>query len=105
MSQKYVPKDILYEIVVQIEEASEREELKGFNEHELIDRLKQGMKKKRYLVVLDDIWEIKAWDSIKKAFPEGKEGSKVLFTTRNKEMELFADPESSPIQLVGKKQF
>ncbi|GMN52787.1 hypothetical protein TIFTF001_021918 [Ficus carica] len=81
-----------------VEKTNKREILKVLEEHDLVDLLKKKLKEKRYLVVLDDIWRIEAWDSIKNAFPEGKEGSKVLFTTRNKEVALFADPCSSPIE-------
>ncbi|PON54387.1 NB-ARC domain, LRR domain containing protein, partial [Trema orientale] len=99
VSQQYVACDILYEILVQIERETEREKLKNLNEHELVDRLKHDLKEKKYLVVLDDIWEIKAWDSIKKAFPNKNQGSKILFTTRNKEVALYADPLISPVEL------
>ncbi|CAK9149849.1 unnamed protein product, partial [Ilex paraguariensis] len=35
-----------------------------------------------YVVVLDDIWNIQAWDAIKYALPDGNCGSRVLITTR-----------------------
>ncbi|CAK9149518.1 unnamed protein product, partial [Ilex paraguariensis] len=35
-----------------------------------------------YVVVLDDIWNIQAWDAIKYALPDGNCGSRVLLTTR-----------------------
>ncbi|BFG41875.1 hypothetical protein CerSpe_281490 [Prunus speciosa] len=52
----------------------------------------------RYLVVLDDIWETKVWDSFQSAFPSGKMGSKVMLTTRNKEVALYAYPTSEPLE-------
>ncbi|PON54385.1 NB-ARC domain, LRR domain containing protein [Trema orientale] len=98
ISQQYVTKDTLYEILFQIERDSYRERLRNSTENELSDRIKGELKEKRYIVVLDDIWRIEAWDSIKRAFPKGKPGSKVLFTIRNKEVALSADPCTSPIQ-------
>lgn len=99
VSQQYVPRDILKEILDQlIENETEQEKLLDLKEHELVKRLKDELKEKRYLVVLDDIWEIKAWDSIKMAFPEENRGSKVLFTTRKKEVALYADQLSSPVE-------
>ncbi|GMN52788.1 hypothetical protein TIFTF001_021932 [Ficus carica] len=61
----------------------------ALKEHDLVELLKKNLKEKRYLVVLDDIWRIEAWDSIKNAFPKDKRGSKVLFTARNKEKALL----------------
>ncbi|EXB36974.1 Disease resistance protein RPP13 [Morus notabilis] len=53
-------------------------------------RIRGSLRENRYLVVLDDIWRIEAWNGIKVAFPKGKKGSKVVFTTRNKEVALSA---------------
>lgn len=44
------------------------------NVHDLICLLKDELKRKRHILVLDDIWRIKAWDYIKHAFSKWKEG-------------------------------
>ncbi|KAF2296138.1 hypothetical protein GH714_036327 [Hevea brasiliensis] len=73
--------------------------LEEMREEELVETLFEVLKRKRYLVVLDDIWKNEAWDSLKHAFPsKGKEGSKVLLTTRNKEVASYADRWSSPVE-------
>ncbi|XVF78605.1 hypothetical protein PTKIN_Ptkin14bG0148000 [Pterospermum kingtungense] len=48
-------------------------------------------KDNKYLVILDNIWSIDAWDSIKPAFPERETRSKILVTSRNKEVASHAD--------------
>nr|XP_048318443.1 putative disease resistance protein At1g50180 [Ziziphus jujuba var. spinosa] len=110
ISQRYVPKDVLIEIFKQADSSFEntmkfgnnkyqkQRYLQEMQEHELIGLVKAELKQKRYLVVLDDIWRIEAWDSVKRAFPKGKKGSKLLFTTRNREVATFADPLSSQIE-------
>nr|XP_048326913.1 putative disease resistance protein At1g50180 [Ziziphus jujuba var. spinosa] len=100
LSQRFVPKDVFLEILTQIlgKDKDTIEKLNALKEHDLIELLKEELKEKRYLVVLDDIWTIAAWDSIKRAFPQGKNGSKLLFTTRNREVATSADPLSSPIE-------
>ncbi|KAL6646600.1 hypothetical protein ACP70R_015677 [Stipagrostis hirtigluma subsp. patula] len=50
--------------------------------HGLIDNLRKYLQDKRYLVVIDDLWDASAWEFIKCAFPEGHNGSRVLTTTR-----------------------
>jgi disease resistance protein RPM1 len=38
------------------------------NESCLVDHLKNGLKDKRYFLVLDDLWTVEAWDCIKPTF-------------------------------------
>ncbi|KAF3434073.1 hypothetical protein FNV43_RR25176 [Rhamnella rubrinervis] len=115
--QQYVPRDVLIDILIQVgtlyekknfernkygrevveEMKDERQKLNAWKEHELIDLLKNRLEQKRYLVVLDDIWKVEDWYRIQHAFPHGKKGSKLLFTTRNMEVATSADRLSSPI--------
>ncbi|KAL8127756.1 hypothetical protein AgCh_014618 [Apium graveolens] len=37
-----------------------------------------------YLVVIDDIWDVDVWKKIKNAFPDKKNGSRVIMITRSK---------------------
>ncbi|KAL5569451.1 hypothetical protein UlMin_026026 [Ulmus minor] len=116
ISQQYVVKEVLIEILLQVgferknlgggkskkefltEKSNERELLKRFEEQELIGLIEDELKEKKYLVVLDDIWNIEAWHRIKKVFPEGRGGSKLLFTTRNTELAASVGPFVPPIE-------
>ncbi|KAM3732325.1 hypothetical protein ACB098_11G051600 [Castanea mollissima] len=40
-------------------------------------------KQLRYVVVLDDVWDIYLWSSIRGAFPDNKNGCRINLTTRN----------------------
>ncbi|XBI50452.1 hypothetical protein VPH35_113850 [Triticum aestivum] len=48
----------------------------------LLNKLKEHLQKKRYLIVIDDLWEKLPWDVIKGAFPDNGLGSRVITTTR-----------------------
>ncbi|XBH81709.1 hypothetical protein VPH35_107228 [Triticum aestivum] len=48
----------------------------------LVNKLKEYLQKKRYLIVIDDLWEVPPWDIIKGAFPDNGLGSRVITTTR-----------------------
>ncbi|MCD7473467.1 hypothetical protein HAX54_015343 [Datura stramonium] len=63
-------------------------------ESDLADLLQKTLKCGRYLVVVDDIWSEDDWDNLKGIFPDSNNGSRVLLTTRNKEVAMFANPTS-----------
>ncbi|KAL7187979.1 hypothetical protein ACSBR1_037925 [Camellia fascicularis] len=44
--------------------------------------LKEFLQESRYVLVLDDIWSLEAWDAIKILLPNSNCGSRVLLTTR-----------------------
>ena len=57
------------------------------------------MRNKRYLIVMDDIWNIEAWDKLFLYFPNLMNGSRVVITTRNKEIAPHANPFITPHEL------
>ncbi|KAD7117470.1 hypothetical protein E3N88_04738 [Mikania micrantha] len=56
----------------------------------LREKLHKSLIGKRYLIVVDDIWSIKAWDDLKLFFPNNNKGSRVLLTSRLNEVALHA---------------
>ncbi|XVF78599.1 hypothetical protein PTKIN_Ptkin14bG0147400 [Pterospermum kingtungense] len=58
---------------------------------ELAEKLYNFLKDNKCLVILDDLWSTQDWDSIKPAFPERETRSKILVTSRNKEVASHAD--------------
>nr|XP_017241244.1 PREDICTED: putative disease resistance RPP13-like protein 3 [Daucus carota subsp. sativus] len=73
-----------------------RKIIKCFNrdEQDLLNKMEEGellrhlreilLDGDHYLAVIDDIWDIEFWKRIKNAFPDKKNGSRVIITTRNK---------------------
>ncbi|XP_019151944.1 PREDICTED: putative disease resistance RPP13-like protein 3 [Ipomoea nil] len=61
----------------------------GTQEDQLAEQLYQNLMHQRYFVVIDDIWSIDAWNSVKACFLDNANGSQVLLTTR------FADVATS----------
>ncbi|RCV19623.1 hypothetical protein SETIT_3G400800v2 [Setaria italica] len=53
-----------------------------WEEPELISSVKKFLLDKRYLIVIDDIWDASAWYVIRCALPESMNGSRVITTTR-----------------------
>ncbi|KAL3507505.1 hypothetical protein ACH5RR_032887 [Cinchona calisaya] len=93
VSQQWQAKDILLGILVKLIPPQQRSELMNSTEEELAKRLHQILQDRTCLIVIDDIWSKYAWDSIKHAFSIAEEGSKILLTTRKKEVVLHIDPD------------
>ncbi|XP_059649478.1 putative late blight resistance protein homolog R1B-16 isoform X2 [Cornus florida] len=56
----------------------------GMSEEELGEGLYKSLKAKKYLIVIDDIWELKAWNGLKRYFPNDNNGSRIIFTSRQR---------------------
>ncbi|XP_044953640.1 disease resistance protein RGA5-like [Hordeum vulgare subsp. vulgare] len=56
---------------------------KAGGEQQLITEISSFLLDKRYIVVVDDIWNIKEWNVMKYAFPITTLGSRIITTTRN----------------------
>ncbi|KAF7809696.1 disease resistance RPP8-like protein 3 [Senna tora] len=87
VSKEFRRRDILQGI---LKDAGRDNEMERLREEDLVKLLHTVLDEKRYLIVLDDIWSMEVWDSLESAFPRGKMGSKVMLTTRNREVALYA---------------
>ncbi|KAK4591343.1 hypothetical protein RGQ29_021518 [Quercus rubra] len=56
-----------------------------------LNEVKEFLKDKKYLVVLDNISSVEAWDSVKTAFADSTNGSRIVITTRDKDVTSHDD--------------
>ncbi|KAH7677356.1 P-loop containing nucleoside triphosphate hydrolase protein [Dioscorea alata] len=66
------------------------EECNHKNMEVLQQRLRKELGQKRYLLVLDDVWNenFRKWDALRNMLLDGGEGSRILVTTRNEKCSL-----------------
>ncbi|KAL6658721.1 hypothetical protein ACP70R_002761 [Stipagrostis hirtigluma subsp. patula] len=55
---------------------------------DLIDSIRDYLSDKRYLIVIDDLWDEQAWNRIKYAFPKNDRQSRVIVTTRHEDVAM-----------------
>ncbi|KAH0695345.1 hypothetical protein KY285_022442 [Solanum tuberosum] len=88
VSQQYSTPDLLQSIIKSIQGCSEEilKLLKEMTERDLETHLRNLLKERKYLVVVDDVWHREAWESLKRALPDNKNGSRVILTTRKEDV-------------------
>ncbi|CAI9113436.1 OLC1v1014039C1 [Oldenlandia corymbosa var. corymbosa] len=83
ISQVLDKRNVLSQLLKQVDPNSGCSEL---NEQDLVESLWRGLKRKRYLILLDDIWAAEAWNSLAPAFPDDNYGSRILLTSRHRDI-------------------
>uniref|UniRef100_A0ACD5YA35 Uncharacterized protein n=1 Tax=Avena sativa TaxID=4498 RepID=A0ACD5YA35_AVESA len=58
------------------------------NEPGISDNIRKHLEFKRYLIVIDDLWDASVWDIIKYAFPERNRASRIIITTQIEDVAL-----------------
>lgn len=69
------------------------------NEDDLAEQLHKRLKGYKYVIVLDDLWHIDAWNLLKISFPDDDNGSRILLTSRCHDLSLQIKPDSMPYHL------
>lgn len=78
-TQVYNLKELILDI---LRDVVSNENLHDINEHKLAERLRRCLKGTRYLIVMDDIWDVSPWHQLKESFPDDNNGSRIMFTSR-----------------------
>ncbi|KAH0778058.1 hypothetical protein KY290_009469 [Solanum tuberosum] len=88
ISEEYNERQMLLELVSSIT-GRKQETI----DDELMEIVYRGLKGRRFLIVIDDIWSTKAWDQMQRIFPNDDNRSRILLTTR---LKYVADYVSCP---------
>ncbi|XP_071926172.1 putative disease resistance protein At1g50180 [Coffea arabica] len=91
VSQHWQTKDLLQGILLGLTPEN-REQIMKSEQVGLAKLLREHLGTRRCLIVLDDIWSTDAWDSLKYAIPDSEHGTKILLTTRKRDVAEHVDP-------------
>ncbi|XP_075090037.1 uncharacterized protein LOC107786447 isoform X3 [Nicotiana tabacum] len=95
IDQKYDEMELLKKLFNQVVGSSSK-----FGKNiDVVDELRKYLFGKRYLIVLDDLWDTAAWDELTRPFPEVEKGSRIILTTRETKVALHAQRHSDPLDL------
>ncbi|KAH0775862.1 hypothetical protein KY290_007273 [Solanum tuberosum] len=79
ISEEYNERQMLLEVVSSITGSNQE-----MSNDELMEIVHRGLIRRRFLIVIDDIWSTEAWDQIQRIFPKDNNKSRILLTTRLK---------------------
>ncbi|KAK6119964.1 hypothetical protein DH2020_046291 [Rehmannia glutinosa] len=91
VSQNYRAEEILASLVLSIIQPRSSNP----TAEELGEQLYKCLKGHRYLVVLDDMWDVRAWDDLRMYFPDDANGSRIMLTTRINDVAVYASKSDS----------
>ncbi|MCD7471776.1 hypothetical protein HAX54_012444 [Datura stramonium] len=97
VSQLYSRIDLVLAILH--DAAGENSQRSKKREDELADELRKTLLPKRYLILLDDVWENSVWDDLTGCFQDANNGSRIIITTRDHEVANYSRCHSDPLQL------
>ncbi|KAI5670270.1 hypothetical protein M9H77_10634 [Catharanthus roseus] len=93
VTQVHQRRGLLLNILSEVSEKFDKS--RKLSEEDLAEKLYKCLKCQRYLIVMDDIWNIKVWNELKESFPNDNNGSRILFTSRIHSIALLTNVASS----------
>jgi len=92
LSQTYQAEELLREIINQLidQRTSMASGVVTMSRVRLVEAIQSYLQDKKYMIVLDDVWDKDAWLFLNYAFARNNCGSKVLMTTRRKDVSSLA---------------
>ncbi|KAM3234458.1 hypothetical protein P3L10_019818 [Capsicum annuum] len=95
VDQDYDEKNLLVKLFNQVTGSY----LKLSEDIDVADELRRKLHGNRYLIVLDDVWDIDTWDDLTRPFPNVKKGSRIILTTRQMEVAFHGRGTTDPLNL------
>ncbi|CAA3010775.1 late blight resistance homolog R1A-10 [Olea europaea subsp. europaea] len=92
LSQEYHVRELLVDLLKSMGDFID--EMIPYETDEFKTRVYQRLRGYRYLIVMDDVWDIKALDELRSIFPDVNNGSRIILTTRLSDVAVYAGSSS-----------
>ncbi|KAL1551250.1 putative late blight resistance protein R1A-10 [Salvia divinorum] len=83
ISQVFNSRDVFLQI---LKKFTPSQDTSSLNDDDLADTVRSCLKEEKFLLVLDDVWSVNAWEKIQAVLPLDNGEGKVLITTREKDV-------------------
>ncbi|CAI9117746.1 OLC1v1019218C1 [Oldenlandia corymbosa var. corymbosa] len=94
VSQTYSKRELLLELLSHIDVLTD--DISKLTDDDLMSKLRRYLLRNKYLIVMDDIWDTVAWYDLEKCFPHDNNGSRILTTSRHRDVVNKIKPDSDP---------
>ncbi|XP_031286094.1 putative disease resistance protein RGA3 [Pistacia vera] len=94
-------------IVEKILKSATGKKIEGLEIDQLQECLRKEINGKKYLLVLDDIWNVNpnTWNELKNLLMDGERGSKILVTTRNEQVARELKSYVYPLKVLDENKY
>ncbi|KAL2515660.1 Disease resistance protein RPP13 [Forsythia ovata] len=89
VSQNYNVREILLNLLDSMKKLTDK--MHEESTEQLAELLYRNLKGMRYFIVMDDVWDVKVWDDVRRSFPNDKNGSRFMMTTRLENVADYAN--------------
>ncbi|XP_057767443.1 putative late blight resistance protein homolog R1B-16 [Salvia miltiorrhiza] len=90
ISQRFQLREILVSALCSLNNVDE-EAYERVHDELLKETVYKRLKGMRYLVVMDDMWDMNVWDDLRGIFPDDRNGSRIIVTTRELSVASYID--------------
>ncbi|KAL2514996.1 putative disease resistance RPP8-like protein 4 [Forsythia ovata] len=97
VSQEYQEQEVLRGLLKSLRGLNHESDEESIEK--LAENVSKSLKDKRYLIVIDDVWEIETWNQVKSFIPDNLNGSRIILTTRQPQVARHASRFCRPYRL------
>ncbi|RWR73940.1 disease resistance protein RPM1-like protein [Cinnamomum micranthum f. kanehirae] len=97
VSQSYKVDEVMRNMIMELYKSNKEAVPDNVNKmkgSDLVQTVINYLQNKRYVIVLDDVWETIDWSHIRVAFPNNRCGSRIMLTTRIRDVALSFEAEN-----------